>query len=121
MAAINRHEVDTRIPLGVVLLPVPLLAIRAIPAGRDKTVAPMIDFTRLKISSGTVEVPTDNDEDACFVPSIGVLFSSEDDVVGSSFSVGKDDIAKRIFGFDACFGCRDAVDRFLVTARASAK
>ena len=65
MSAINKHEEETRIPLlPPTLLPaVPPLAIKAIPAGNDKTPAPIMDLIKLKISAGIVAVPTTNDDD----------------------------------------------------------
>lgn len=74
MKAMRRHAVETTtvLLLGTALL----LAISASPAGRDKTPAPMIDFTRLKISSGTVALADRDDDEVvcCFC----LLFSLEE-------------------------------------------
>lgn len=64
MIAIRRHATEITIPLlALLLLTALLLAIWAIPAGRDKTPAPMIVLTRLKISSGIVAPPVDDGGD----------------------------------------------------------
>lgn len=80
MRAMRRHAVETTtvLLLGTALL----LAISASPAGRDKTPAPIIDFTRLKISSGTVALADreDNEVVCCF----SLLFSLEEFVEESS-------------------------------------
>ena len=75
MKAMRRHAVETTalLLLGTALL----LAISASPAGRDSTPAPMIDFTKLKISSGIVALADreDNEVDCCC---FCLLFSVEE-------------------------------------------
>ena len=75
--AISMQDVDRRIPL-VVATPL-WLAIKATPAGSDKTPAPIIDLTRLKISSGIVAVPYDEGEVSSFDTSVDWSISLKDD------------------------------------------
>ena len=85
MSAISAHATDITIPLlGLLGLAAVLVAICAIPAGRDRTPAPTIVFTKLKISSGIVALPIDEDEVVAFFCS----FSMPGDAVEESTIIG---------------------------------
>jgi len=87
MSAIRNEDENNTVPGRLLTKPLPaVVAIRAIPAGRDKTPAPMMDLTRLKTSSGMVAVSEGDAVDCCFSFLRGAL---------SSLSEAEDDTAHR--------------------------